>query len=176
MTALRLGEICEFVYGKGLTKEQCIPNGKYPVFGSNGIVGFYNKYLTDKRTIIAGRKGSAGALNICEVPSWTTDVAYYIEEIKDMFFDFQYYILKSLQLDKLGKGIKPGLNRNEAYLLSIPLPPLAEQKRIVAEIEKQLAKTKKLKEHIIANQQATERLLKALLHQAFQSETTKDNK
>ena len=52
--------------------------------------------------------------------------------------------------------------------LLIPLPPLSEQKRIVAEIEKQLAKTKQLKEHIIANQQATEQLLKALLHQAFE--------
>jgi type I restriction enzyme S subunit len=50
----------------------------------------------------------------------------------------------------------------------IPLPPLSEQKRIVAEIEKQFAKTKQLKEHIIANQQATEQLLKALLHQAFE--------
>jgi type I restriction enzyme S subunit len=52
----------------------------------------------------------------------------------------------------------------------IPLPPVSEQKRIVAEIEKQLAKTKQLKEHIIANQQATEQLLKALLHQAFEVE------
>src|SRR5690606_587577 len=52
----------------------------------------------------------------------------------------------------------------------IPLPPLSEQKRIVAEIEKQFAKTKQLKEHILANQQATEQLLKALLHQAFEVE------
>lgn len=52
--------------------------------------------------------------------------------------------------------------------LLIPLPPLSEQKRIVAEIEKQFAKTKQLKEHIITNQQATEQLLKALLHQAFE--------
>lgn len=52
----------------------------------------------------------------------------------------------------------------------VPLPPLSEQKRIVAEIEKQLEKTKQLKEHIIANQQATEQLLKALLHQAFEVE------
>ena len=51
-----------------------------------------------------------------------------------------------------------------------PLPPLSEQKQIVAEIEKQLAKTKQLKEHIISNQQATEQLLKALLHQAFEVE------
>jgi type I restriction enzyme S subunit len=54
--------------------------------------------------------------------------------------------------------------------LLIPLPPLPEQKRIVAEIEKQLAKTTQLKEHILANRQATEQLLKALLHQAFEVE------
>jgi len=51
-----------------------------------------------------------------------------------------------------------------------PLPPLSEQQRIVAEIEKQLGKTKELKAHIIANQQATEQLLKALLHGAFEVE------
>ncbi|MFZ4545525.1 MAG: restriction endonuclease subunit S [Saprospiraceae bacterium] len=52
----------------------------------------------------------------------------------------------------------------------IPLPPLSEQKRIVAEIERQLEKTKQLKAHIIANQLATEQLLKALLHGAFEVE------
>ena len=49
-----------------------------------------------------------------------------------------------------------------------PLPPLSEQKRIVAAIEKQFALTQQLKEKVIANQQATEQLLKALLHQAFE--------
>ena len=59
-----------------------------------------------------------------------------------------------------------GVNNLSNFLF--PLPPLPEQKRIVAEIEKQLVKTKQLKEHILANQQATEQLLKALLHQAFE--------
>jgi type I restriction enzyme S subunit len=63
-------------------------------------------------------------------------------------------------------------NISQTYLKNFPLalPPLSEQKRIVVEIEKQFAKTKQLKEHIIANQQATEQLLKALLHQAFEVE------
>jgi len=164
----RLGEIIEMIYGDSLTKAQCIEGAVYPVFGSNGIVGYFNKYLTDKRTIVVGRKGSAGALNVCHIPSWTTDVAYYIEESEFLDFDFTYYLLKSLKLEELGKGIKPGVNRNEAYNIPIPLPPLPEQKRIVAEIEKHLAKTKQLKENIIANQQATEQLLKALLHRAFE--------
>lgn len=59
-----------------------------------------------------------------------------------------------------------GVNNLSNFIF--PLPPLTEQKRIVAEIEKQFAKTKQLKEHIITNQQATEQLLKALLHQAFE--------
>jgi restriction endonuclease S subunit len=61
----------------------------------------------------------------------------------------------------------PRLGTKEGQLALIPLPPLSEQKRIVVEIEKKLTKTKQLKEHIIANQHATEQLLKALLHQAF---------
>jgi type I restriction enzyme S subunit len=63
------------------------------------------------------------------------------------------------------------LNHRILNNLTIPLPPLSEQTRIVAEIEKQLALTKQLKEHIIANQHATEQLLKALLHGAFEVET-----
>lgn len=50
----------------------------------------------------------------------------------------------------------------------IPLPPFNEQTRIVEAIEAQFTKTKELKEHIIASQQNTEQLLKALLHQAFE--------
>ncbi len=62
------------------------------------------------------------------------------------------------------------INKTKCESILLPLPPISEQKRIVAEIEKQLAKTKQLKEHIISNQQATEQLLKALLHQAFEVE------
>ena len=78
-----------------------------------------------------------------------------------------YYQYQQIKADGIHT---PKLNLRDVPNLLIPLPPLPEQKRIVAEIEKQLAKTKQLKEHIIANQQATEQLLKALLHQAFEVE------
>jgi type I restriction enzyme S subunit len=75
------------------------------------------------------------------------------------------------QFNKRLRGIGvPNLHLNQIREVVIPIPPLSEQKRIVAEIEKQFAKTEQLKEHIIANQQATEQLLKALLHQAFEVE------
>lgn len=89
--------------------------------------------------------------------------------------EFNSYILKFMHSDIFKKQINDkkstGINQLTQGTLNniiIPLPPLSEQKRIVEEIEKQLVKTKQLKEHIIANQQATEQLLKALLHQAFE--------
>ena len=48
---------------------------------------------------------------------------------------FVFKMLHTLGLDSLGKGIKPGLNRNEAYVLIIAIPPLAEQHRIVAKVD-----------------------------------------
>jgi type I restriction enzyme S subunit len=79
------------------------------------------------------------------------------------------YFQRSIWAKSSG-GTTPIVNKSKWESIPIPLPPLSEQKRIVAEIEKQLAKTKQLKEHIIANQHATEQLLKALLHQAFEVE------
>ena len=77
--------------------------------------------------------------------------------------DFLQYV------NSVTKGMKmPRLGTNEGQLALIPLPPLSEQKLIVAEIERQLAKTKALKAQIVSNQTNTEALLKALLSRAFE--------
>lgn len=79
--------------------------------------------------------------------------------------DFLKYV------NSVTKGMKmPRLGTKEGQLSLIPIPPLKEQSRIVKEIEKQFTKTENLKEHIIANQEATEQLLKAILHQAYDVE------
>jgi type I restriction enzyme S subunit len=83
------------------------------------------------------------------------------------------YFQKAIWAKSSG-GTTPIVNKSKWESIPIPLPPLSEQKRIVAEIERQLAKTKQLKEHILASQEATEQLLKALLHQAFEVEEVEE--
>ena len=166
----RLGEIITMIYGSGLTKAQCIEGGSFPVYGSNGVVGYFNSFLTEKRAIIIGRKGSAGALNVCELPSWTTDVAYYIEENNSLNFEYLFYLLQSLNLEKIGKGIKPGLNRNEAYNLIVPLSPFKEQKAIVEKVETLLAICDKLEKEINQNKEYSEQMMQAVLREAFEGE------
>ena len=134
-----VGSLLEFKYGKGMKASERLNEGPVPVFGSNGIVGYCETPLTEAPSIIVGRKGSAGALNLCNGLSWTTDVAYFVEAPN--FFDLQYLLigLQGLALGSLGKGIKPGLSRSDAYDLPLSVPPLAEQHRIVAKVDELMA-------------------------------------
>jgi type I restriction enzyme S subunit len=127
-----VGALLDFQYGKGLKASVRAAEGPVPVFGSNGIVGFTDEPLAVRPSIIVGRKGSAGALNLCNGPSWTTDVAYFVETPPFIEIRFLLNTLTALDLDKLGKGVKPGLSRSDAYEQLICVPPLSEQHRIAA--------------------------------------------
>lgn len=134
---VKLGEVCSFEYGKPL-KEEDRKSGEFPVFGSNGIVGYHNEFLVKGPFIIVGRKGSAGAVVFSEKSGYPIDTTFYIRIFDEsiMNLSFLYYLLDKLELSKINtqSGV-PGLNRNDAYNISIPLPPLKTQQQIVEKIE-----------------------------------------
>jgi len=134
---VKLGEICTFEYGKPL-KEENRKDGPYPVYGSNGPVGLHNEYLVEAPFIVVGRKGSAGALFYSEENGTPIDTTFFIKpETEDRYLlKYLFYALEKLDLKNLNTqaGV-PGLNRNDACELKIPLPPLEVQREIVAEIE-----------------------------------------
>lgn len=132
----KLGAIVEFRYGKSLPNKLRDENGKIPVYGSNGIVGYHSISLVEKPCIIVGRKGSAGAVQLSLDSCYPIDTTYYIEDTDFLNIHYLYYLLFSLKLNLLDKSTAiPGLNRNDAYNLVIGLPPLAEQHRIVEKID-----------------------------------------
>lgn len=146
-----LGSVVEFCYGKGLASEDRIKDGRYVAYGANGPLARTDKFLVESAGIIVGRKGSAGAVNLVDGPFWPTDVTYFVPEGQFAAFDIHYlfYLLRSLDLPLLGGGIKPGLNRNDAYSLPIGLPPRAEQARIVVKLEKLLGLARSVREALV---------------------------
>ncbi len=160
----KFGDILSLDYGKNLPKAKRSNTGEYPVFGSNGIVGTHNECVIIDPCIVVGRKGSAGALNLCDrAGCWVTDVAYSIVPPESINLEFCFVLLQTLRLDELGKGIKPGLSRKEAYQLDFILPPLEEQKRIVAKVDELMSLCDQLEQEQQQSIEAHQTLVKTLL-------------
>jgi type I restriction enzyme S subunit len=163
----RLGNLVEFEYGKGLPQKARADDGNVPVYGSNGVVGYHSEALVDSPCVVIGRKGSSGAVNLSPIACWVIDTAFYVVPPSGTDLGFIFRLVQSLKLDELGKGIKPGLNRNEAYNLVVGLPPLAEQRRIVAKVESLFAQTRGLEAKLRQAEELRRKLVEAVLHSAF---------
>ncbi len=132
----KLEDILSLEYGKPLPESFRL-KGEFPVIGSNGISGYHNKYLIKSPAIIVGRKGSAGKLNYIEKNCFPIDTTFYVQVKNNENLKFVFHLLKSLDLEKLSIGVGvPGLNRNDAYELKVPIVNAKIQQKIVSEIEK----------------------------------------
>lgn len=134
---VRLGEIMSINSGKGLVAKDMIDNG-IPVYGGNGITGYHNVSNINRETIVIGRVGYyCGSVHITPNKAWITDNAFittYTESSIDR--DYFVYILRQLNLGKSNNATaQPVVSGKKIYPILFPLPPLAEQKRIVAKIE-----------------------------------------
>jgi type I restriction enzyme S subunit len=131
----------------------------------------HSRYVTTKDIIIVA-SGSAGRTSLLGINGFIYDGLMSVKNIEfDEMRFFLYYLFRVFEASMMQVATGAtwqNINTDILKSLLIPLPPLSEQRRIVVEIEKQLSNVKQLKEHIILNQQATEQLLKALLHQAFE--------
>jgi type I restriction enzyme, S subunit len=166
-----IGKFLKLEYGKPLDKKNRNSNGKFPVYGANGEKDRTDKYYYDNKTIIIGRKGSAGELNLTEEKFWPLDVTYFVTfDDKKYNLKFIYFLLSTLKITRLAKGVKPGINRNDVYLINVFTPNLEKQKSIVVKLDALLEKTKKLES--IYKQKLTdlEEFKKSILNKAFSGE------
>jgi len=132
----RLGEVVQFAYGKALPEKARNTAGSVPVYGSNGVVGHHDQALVHQPCLVVGRKGSSGSIHCVTEPCWPIDTAYFVTAPPGLELKFLFVLLRSLRLDRLDRAIAvPGLNRNDAYALTVLIPPLAEQQRIVARVD-----------------------------------------
>jgi len=162
---MKLGDALVLHYGKALPKEDRSDSGAWGVYGANGPIAKSNRSLSETPTIIVGRKGSVGALKVVQEPCWPLDVCYYVGFDQNKYdLNFLYYLLLSLNLESMSKGVKPGLNRNDVYNLEVSIPELDQQIQIAKNLNEKFAIMDQLDSEISAITSEIDELRKSTLH------------
>ena len=164
----KLKDVIKLEYGKPLDKIKREIKGLYPVYGANGEKARSNEYYFDKKSIIVGRKGSAGEINITTEKFWPLDVTYFVTfDERQYDLKFLFHLLNTLNLSRLAKGVKPGINRNDVYSLDVLIPPLPEQKRIVKILDEAFEAIDKAKANAEKSLQNSRELFESYLNKVF---------
>ena len=133
----RLGDLISITSGENLTSKQML-NGEIPVYGGNGVTGYHSKANVFEETIVIGRVGYyCGSIHLTPSQAWVTDNAFITQYSKLLNRDFLIILLTALNLGKCYNATaQPVVSGKRIYPLLIALPPIKEQQRIVAQIEK----------------------------------------
>ena len=123
--------------GYSLTTEEITDNGLYPVYGGNGIRGYYDKYFLEGDYVLIGRQGAlCGNINYSTNKSWATEHAVVcypkIKYVTRWFGE----LLRVMNLNQYSlAAAQPGLAVERIKLLPIPIIPLPEQQSIAAYLD-----------------------------------------
>lgn len=130
----KLGDLITFQRGNDLPKAK-MKAGKYPVVGSNGIIGWHDEYTTDEPSITIGRSGNIGKPFLYMGKSWSHNTTLYVKEYKGVAPLFIYYFLQTLNLaNYAGGSAVPTLNRNHIHTLNVHIPKTIEEQEKIAGI------------------------------------------
>ena len=104
--------------------------GEYPVYGSNGIIGYSDEYNANENTIIIGRVGSyCGSVYISGKKCWVTDNAIIGTAKNENESHFWFYLLKKIDLNNYSTGSgQPLINQTIINTISVTIPTLSEKR------------------------------------------------
>ena len=116
---------------------------KYDYYGAAGIIDKVDNYIFNERLLLVGEDGAnllSRAKNnafFAEGKFWVNNHAHILDSYPKKVLDFVAIVINSMNLEKYISGsAQPKLSQDNLNRIPIPLPPLAEQQRIVAEIER----------------------------------------
>lgn len=159
----KLGDVCEIVSGRN-QKAVEVPNGKYPIYGSGGEMGRANSFICPAGCTIVGRKGSINNPIFVNEPFWNVDTAFGFSPKKNCNSFFLFYFCKSFDFYSMNKGTTiPSLVKADLLEISIPIPPLDEQERIVKVLDDAFEKIDTIKNTAETNLQNAKDLFQTTL-------------
>jgi len=169
-----LGDLCEVKRGKSITRKQITP-GEIPVIAGGQQPAYYHSKAnrTGEVITVSGSGAYAGFVNFFDRPIFASDCSTL--QVKDgkAQMMYLYVAMKWRQQDiynlRLGSA-QPHVYPKDVSKIEIPIPPLGEQRQIVATLDAKMAAVEKARAAAEAELEAIEALPGALLRQAFRGE------
>lgn len=130
---VKIGEVSSFKAGVYVAKDEYVPDGGVPIFGSNSIMGELDHALVEApHSVMAAVGANAGAVRFSPGPSWVNNNAFAIvgNDETDPFYLSQciaHQVPRSVYLAGTGQ---PYVRRKALASCEIELPPLREQRCI----------------------------------------------
>jgi type I restriction enzyme S subunit len=129
-TKQKLGDVIEIYNGKAIKAE---PKGVFPVYGSNGIIGYCPEGHY-RNAIILGRVGAyCGSVMIEKSNFWASDNTIVVKNNNTADLGFIYYLLKNLNLNQYAGGAaQPLITHTLLRQINVSVPKLPTQIRIAS--------------------------------------------
>ena len=139
--------LCRMQSGKNITSEMIADEGAYPVYGGNGLRGFYSEYNTEGEYLLVGRQGAlCGNVHHVAGQFWATEHAVVTTPTMLADIDFLYYLLIGMNLNQYANNTaaQPGLAVGQIQNVRTCFVPLVEQQEIASYLNKKCAEIEKL--------------------------------
>jgi len=170
---VRLGEIMINRDGERIpvSKEERQTRAQiYDYYGASGVIDKIDKYLFDRPLLLIGEDG-ANLINrstpiafIARGKYWVNNHAHVLDGISEDLLRFIELHINAINLEKYITGsAQPKMNQAKMNSIPIALPPLAEQRRIVAKVDQLMALVDELEVQVAASRATGEKLLAALV-------------
>ena len=169
----RIKDLVIMKSGSNLTSEQIANEGSYPVYGGNGLRGYYEAYSNEGDHVLVGRQGAlCGNINYASGRFWATDHAVVCYPRRNFSLIWFGETLRSMNLGQYSlSAAQPGLSVDRIREKKMPLPPLSEQQTIASYLDEKCADIDRL---IALKQQKIESLKdykKSVIYEAVTGKT-----
>lgn len=148
----KLGDVCEVLRGKRLTKSQLSETEGYPVLHGGSLpMGYYCDFNRKANTTVVVNTGNAGCVFFYDKEFWSSDACFSLypnEKLIDKYLYLYIYGCERILKGKIRAGAMPTIDAKAVESLIIPIPPLSEQQRIVDILDTFTSSIENLKEQI----------------------------
>ena len=134
---MRFSEVLDIRNGRNQRQVEN-KNGKYPIYGSGGIMGRADDFLCEAETVVIGRKGSINNPIYVDEPFWNVDTAFGLVAHKDVLLPkYLYYFCVNFDFEKLNTTVTiPSLTKANLLQIEISIPDMDKQRYIVGVLDR----------------------------------------